>query len=175
MANTWSANSQGVAYASGKSMLDVFNAAASTRAIRIYKMLWFNAGVTAITGVLTEMRINRLGTAAPSVGTAVTPVTMNPANAALNANTTAGTGRTSTVAALLRSMQYSNDEPAVSGNSIDELLCLVPFAELWTLGSGDANLEPITCIAGQNCGAEIKHQGTSIVGSGNGEIIFTDA
>lgn len=175
MANTWAATSQAVTYASGKSMLNVFNAAASTRTIRIYKMFWFNSGVAVVTGVLTEMRINRLGTGVPAAGTAVTPVAMSPAYAALNAATTAGTGQTSTVAALLRSVQFSNDEPAVSGNSIDELLCLVPFAELWNMGAGDANLEPITCPAGTACGAEIKQQGTSAVGSGSAEIAFTDS
>lgn len=175
MANTWSANSQNIAYASGKSMLDIFNAAASTRTIRAYKMFLFNNGVTAVTGVLTEIRINRLGTGAPTAGAAVTPAAMNPANSALSASTTAGTGRTSTVAALLRSILFSNDEPVVSGNSIDELLCLVPFAEIWSLGSGDANLEPITCPAGSAVGAEMKQQGTSAVGAASAEIIFTDA
>ena len=175
MANTWSANSQGVAYASGKSMLDLFNAAASSRTIKCYKAYLFNSGVAAVTGVLTEIRINRLGTGAPTGGVAVTPAAMNPANSALNAATTAGTGRTSTVAALLRSLIISNDEPAVSGSSIDELECLVPFAEIWNCGAGDANLEPVTMPAGTAAGIEIKQQGTSAVGSASCELIFTDA
>lgn len=175
MANTWTATSQGIAYASGKSLIDLFNAAASSRTIRCYKALLFNSGVTAITGVLTEIRVNRLGTGAPTGGTSITPVAMNPGNAALNASTTAGTGRTSTVAALLRSLIISNDEPAVSGASIDELECLVPFAEIWNCGYGDANVEPVTMPSGTACGIEIKQQGTSAVGSASCELIFTDA
>ncbi len=173
MANTWRATSQAVAYASGKSMLDVFNALASTRFIRVYRAYHFNSGTAAVTGVLTEMRCNR--TSAASVGTAVTPVANSTTYAALNANTTAGTNRTTTASALLRSYLYSNDEPAVSGATMDEMELFVPFAEVWNAGYGDTAVEPITLPAGTAQGFEIKQQGTSAVGSASLEIEFTDA
>ena len=173
MANTWRATAQAVAYASGKSMIDLLNAVASTRYVRVYRAYHFNNGVAAVTGVLTEMRCNR--TSAASAGTAVTPVAHSPAYAALNANTTAGTGRTVTVVSLLRSYLYSNDEPAVSGATMDEMELFVPFAEVWNAGYGDTAVEPITLPAGTAQGFEIKQQGTSVVGSASLEIEFTDA
>ena len=168
MANTWRATAQAVAYASGKSMIDLLNAVASTRSVRVYRAYHFNNGVAAVTGVLTEMRCNR--TSAASAGPADSP-----AYAALNANTTAGTGRTVTVVSLLRSYLYSNDEPAVSGATMDEMELFVPFAEVWNAGYGDTAVEPITLPAGTAQGFEIKQQGTSVVGSASLEIEFTDA
>lgn len=173
MANTWRATAQAVAYASGKSMIDLLNAVASTRYVRVYRAYHFNNGVAAVTGVLTEMRCNR--TSAASAGTAVTPVAHSPAYAALNANTTAGTGRTVTVVSLLRSYLWSNDEPAVSGATMDEMELFVPFAEVWNSGYGDTAVEPITLPAGTAQGFEIKQQGTSAVGEASLEIEFTDA
>lgn len=173
MANTWRATSQAVAYASGKSMLDVFNAAASSRYIRVYRAYHFNSGTTAVTGVLTEMRCNRISAA--SGGTAVTPVAHSTAYSALSASTTAGTNRTHTVSALLRSYLWSNDEPAVSGATMDEMELFVPFAEIWNAGYGDTAVEPITLPAGTDQGFQIRQQGTSAVGSASLEIEFTDA
>jgi hypothetical protein len=171
MANTWRATAQGVAYASGKDMLDIFNGAAATRVLRAYRGYWFNNGTTAVTGVLTEGRVNRI--TASSAGTSVTPVAHDTNNSALEAAATAGTGRTVTVSSLFRKFLYSNDEPAVAGSGIDEWELLVPFAEVWNAGYGDSNIQPVTCRVNQ--GFELHHQGTSAVGSADLEIEFTDA
>ena len=173
MANTWRATSQGIAWASGKSMLDVFNAAASSRFIRVYRMYLFNNGTASVSGVLTEVRVTRI--TAASGGTGVTPVAHDTSNAALNANTTAGTGRTVTDDALFRQLIYSNDEPAVSGSSMDEWELLVPFAEIWNSGYGDSNVQPLTAVSGTAQGYHIKNQGTTAVGSASAEIEFTDS
>jgi len=173
MANTWRATAQGTAWASGKSMHDVFNSSSSARYIRVYRAYLFNNGTSAVTGVLTEVRVYR--STAASAGTTVTPVAHNAGNSALDANTTSGFGRTVTDGSLFRQLQYSNDEPAVSGNSMDEWELLVPFAEIWNAGYGDSNIDPIVCRASQNEGFHIKNQGSTAVGSASTEIEFTDA
>ncbi len=171
MANTWRATAQAVAFASGKSMIDLFNGGAATRVLRVARMYQFNNGVTAVTGVLTEMRVNRI--TASSAGTSVTPVAHDTNNSALEAAATAGTGRTTTVGSLLRKYLWSNDEPAVSAATMDEWELLVPFAEVWNAGYGDTDVQKV--VARANQGYEIRQQGASAVGSNDFEIEFTDA
>lgn len=173
MTATWSANQQAVAYASGKSMLDVFNASASTANIDIVKMLFFNNGTTAVTGVLTTLKVRRI--TAASAGTAVTPVSFDTSNAALNANTTSGTGRTVTAGSTFRQIVWSNDEPTVSAATMDEWECLVPYATLWDLGYGDSNVQRLRARTGQNEGYDLQQAGASAVGSADAEIIFLNA
>lgn len=170
MAATWRATSQAVAFASAKSMLDIFNAAGSAAIIRAYRLYQLNNGTATVTGVLTTMRVNR--TTAASAGTSVTPVAHDTANPALEAQTTAGTGRTITRTSVFRQYLWSNDEPAVSGNTLDEWELLIPFGEIWNAGYGDSNVEPLTCRAG--FGVEIQQSGASAVGSNDFEIEFTD-
>lgn len=170
MADTWRATSQAVAYASGKSMLDIFNATGSARILRVRRAYHFNNGLGAVTGVLTNMRLYR--STAASVGAAVTPVAHDTNNTALAAEITAGTGRTITDSDLFRQYIWSNDEPAVSGATMDEWELLVPFAEVWNAGYGDTNVQPIVCRAVQ--GFHIKQQGSSAVGTADLEIEFTN-
>ena len=171
MANTWRATSGAIAYANAKDMLNVFNGGASARIIRAYRAFFFNNGTAGVTGVLTTLQIRRL--TAASAGSAVTPVKHDTANSALDAATTCGTGQTVTGTDVFRRLLYSNDEPTVSGATQDEWELLVPFAEIWNAGYGDANVQPIVCRATQ--GFEIFHSGSSAVGSADAEIEFTDA
>jgi hypothetical protein len=171
MAATWRATSGGVAFASAKDMLNVFNGAGSAQIIRAYRAYQFNNGTAAVSGVLTTMQIRRI--TAASAGTAVTPVKHDTASGALDANTTAGTGQTVTGSDIFRRYLWSNDEPSVSGSSMDEWELLVPFAEVWNAGYGDTTIEPVVCRAGE--GLEIFHSGASAVGSNDFEIEFTDA
>jgi hypothetical protein len=173
MANTWQAASQGVAYAANKHMLDVFNATTSTRYIRIYRAYLFNNQTGAITGVLNTSRVHILSTSV-SGGTGVTPVTMDSNNSALNANTTSGFGRTTTIASTIRQIVHSPDEPALGTLDWDALGTLVPFAELWNTGYGDSNIQPVTCRASENRGFSILSV-TQTVGVADMEILFTDA
>jgi hypothetical protein len=173
MAATWSANQQGVAFASAKSMLDVFNGSASAKTIAIVKMLQFNNGTGAVTGVLCTMKIRK--TSAASAGTAVTPAAFNSASAALDANTTAGTGRTITAGATFRQYIWSNDEPTVSTATQDEWELLVPFAEVWDLGYGDSGVERLTARTGVSEGYDVQQSSASAVGTNDFEIIFTNA
>lgn len=172
MANTWQTISTGVAYAANKHMLDVFNSSSSTRFIRIYRAYLFNNGTAGVTGVLNTARCNI--TTAASAGSAVTPITMDTNNSALNGNTTAGTNRTITVGNIIRQILHSPDEPAVTVLDWDSLGTLVPFAEIWNTGYGDANIQPVTCRASESRGFSVQSI-TQTVGSGDFEILFTDA
>jgi len=171
MAATWRATSGGVAFASAKDMLNVFNGGASTRVIRAYRGYQFNNGTAAVAGVLTTIQVRRITSA--SAGTTVTPVAHDTASSALNVNTTAGTNQTTTGTDIFRRLVWSNDEPTVSAATMDEWELLVPFAEIWNAGYGDTNIEPIVCRAG--FGFEIFHSGATAVGSNDFEIEFTDA
>jgi len=172
MANTWQAASQAVTFAANKHMLDVFNGSASTRFIRVYRAYAFNNGTGAVTGVLNTFRCNII--TASTAGTAVTPVTMDTTNTALNANTTAGTNRTITVGSIIRALLQSPDEPTVSTLDWDALGTLVPFAEVWNAGYGDVNVQPVTCRAGEARGFSLQSI-TQTVGSNDYEIMFTDS
>lgn len=172
MANTWQAIQTAVAYAANKHMLDVFNSPSSTRYIRVYRAYAFNNGTAAVAGVLNTLRCNI--TTAASAGTANTPITMDTSNAALNANTTAGTNRTITVGNIIRQVLHSPDEPTVTTLDWDALGTLVPFAEIWNAGYGDANIQPVTLRASESRGFSIQSI-TQTVGTGDFEIMFTDA
>lgn len=173
MANTWQSASQGVAFAANKHMLDVFNDTSSTRVIRVYRAYHFNNQTTGITGVINTMRVNII-TAAPTGGTAVTPIAMDTSNAALNANTTSGTGRATTVGNILRQVLNMPDEPTVTTLDWDALGTLVPFAEIWNAGYGDSNIQPLTCHASEARGFSLQSI-TQTVGINDYEIMFTDS
>ena len=172
MAATWRATQGAVAFASGKDMINVFNSSSSAKTINVYRAYHFNNGTGAVTGVLTTMQARRITTA--TGGTTFAPVAHNTASAALDANTTAGTNQSVTGGSVFRRYVWSNDEPAVSGATLDEWELLVPFAEVFMAGYGDSNIEPIVSRAGQNEGFELVQTGTSAVGSNDFEIEFTN-
>lgn len=174
MAATWRALSLATAYASGKHMIDLAAESDYGRVSRVRRLYHFNNGTGSVTGVLTEMRVNRVttvGATAPTGGSTVTPIAHDTNSSALS-NITAGTGRTLTVSAPFRKYIWSNDEPAVSGASMDEWELFVPFATVFEAGYGDSNVEPIVCRP--TFGVCITQQGTSAVGSADLEIEFTD-
>ncbi len=173
MANTWHSSAQGVAYAANRHMIDVTNATASTRFIRVYRAWLFNNGTAGVTGVLNQARIN-IVTAAPSGGTSITPVAHDTGNTALNANTTSGHSRTHTVGNIIRQIIHSPDEPTVTTLDWDAVGTLIPFAEWWNSGYADANIQPITLRAGETRGMSIQSI-TQTVGSADVEMEFTDS
>lgn len=174
MADTWRAVSLAVAFASGKSMLDVANESDSVKHIKVRRAFLFNNQTAAVTGVVTTLRLTRFaqGSTAPAGGSTVTPVAHDTSNAALDAGTTCGTGRTITPTDVFRQFAWSNDEPAVGTGSWDEWECIVPFACVWDAGYADSNVQPISCRAGY--GFQILHNGSSAVGTADAEIEFTN-
>ena len=153
-------------------MLDVFNATASAKIIKVYRGYWFNNGVSAVTGVLTTAQVTRTTTG--TGGTTVTPVKHDSANAALDANTTCGTNRAPTATDIFRRFLFVNEEPVVAGVTQANWLTLVPFAEVWNAGYGDTVIQPLTCNNGENAGVQLLHSGSSAVGSADLELEFTN-
>jgi hypothetical protein len=171
MAATWRACSQTVAFASGKSMIDVFNATGSARIIRVYRMFQWNNTVTAISGSLTIMTIRRI--TAASSGTTVTPIKHDTNSSSLDANTTCGTGRTVTGSDVFRKYLWAAEEPVLTAVAQPNWELLIPNAEVWNAGYGDTNIEPLVCRAVQ--GVELRQEGSLAVHSNDFEIEFTDA
>lgn len=171
MAATWRAVTTAIAFANAKDMLNVFNGGSSARIIRAYRAYIFNNQTSGVTGVLTTMQIRRITSA--SSGTGVTPVKHDTNSGALDANTTCGTNQTVGGSDVFRRFLWSNDEPAVSGATMDEWELMVPFCEVWSAGYGDTNIEPIVCRVAE--GFEIYHSGSTAVGLLDPEIEFTDS
>lgn len=171
MANTWHSAFTGIAFASAKSMIDLFNADA-TRILRLYRIWMLNNQTSAVTGVITTMKINKLTTGVPSGGSTVTPQPHDSSNSALS-NATSGTGRTPTRGNAYRTFLWSNDEPAVGTGSVDEMECLVPLGLIWDSGYGDSNIQPLTLR--QNEGWEVQQSGSSAVGVADFDYEFTDS
>lgn len=167
---TWRATSAAVAYASAKDFLNIFNGASSVKTLKLIRAYIFNNGTSAVTGVLTTLQVRRIITSV-SAGTTVTPVKHDTNSAALDANSTSGTNQTVTGSDIFRRLVYSNDEPAVSGATMDEWELLVPFAQIWDASYGDSTVEPIVCNNTPQ-GVEIFHSGATAVGSCDVEMEF---
>ena len=171
MAATWVARQAGITHASGKSMIDVFNANTTTRVLRGYLFYLFNNGVASVTGVISAFAIRRISST--SGGSSITPIAFDTNSSPLTAQVTAGHGRTVGAVSTFRSFLFSNEEPTATGAGYNNLLLLVPFAEWGRYGVDNSDLEPIVCRDTE--GTDIAQTGTSAVGSADAEIIFTDA
>jgi len=173
MANTWQALSQGVAFAAAKSMHDVFNAAAAARTVDCYRFAMWNNQTAAVAAALTLMVIRR--TTASSAGTAITPVAHSTANTALNANTTAGNGRTVTGSATFRRWLWLTEEAITTGTGQPNWEIMLPNTQIYLPTAGDSNLQPLRCVSGNSEGYDIQNNGAGAVGTADLEITFTDA
>jgi hypothetical protein len=170
---TYRATAQAVAFASAKSMIAIYNADGTFVLLKAFRLWQFNNGTGAVTGVLCTMKVNRITTSLAS-GTTITAVLHDTNSTALGAHVTLQTnGTVGARTDLFRQWIWSNDEPAVSGASMDEWELLVPFATVFDSGYGDSNVEPITCRNGQ--GVEIQQSSASAVGTNDFEIEFTAA
>lgn len=162
----------GATFGNAKHMASLFNGAGSGRVLRVYRVWILNNQTTAVTGVLTAFSLRR--TISQSGGTALTPTKHDTANSNLPAQVLAATGATVTneSSSDLRRFMWSNDEPAVSAASSDELECLVPLNCIWD-STGDDRIEPIVLREGQ--GLTLQHTGTSTVGLCDIFFEFTDS
>lgn len=161
MAKTYTAYATGIAFASNKSLLGLFNAHA-TRKVKIYRVWALNNQTAAVTGVLTSMLLRKISVL--SAGTAVTPVAHDSANATVDlTSVTCVTGGTATNTAdnALRQIMWSGDEPAVSSATSDELQCIVPLMCIWD-STGDTNIEPF--VLNTNEGLHLVQPGANAVG-----------
>jgi hypothetical protein len=170
MAKTYTAAGIGIAFASNKSLLGVFNAH-STRKVKLYRAWQLNNQTSAVTGVLTSCALRKIS--ALSGGTAITPVQHDSGNTAVDlTSVTCNTGGTFTNTSdnQLRIWMWSGDEPAVSAATSDELQCIVPLMCVWD-ATGDSNIEPFVC--NQNEGIHILQPGSNAVGISDVFMEFT--
>lgn len=170
MAKTYTAAAIGVAFASAKSLLGVYNAHAS-RKLRLYRVWQLNNQTTAVTGVMTSCALRRISNL--TGGTAIVPAAHNTGNTSVDlANVTCASGGTAanTTDIIFRSWLWSGDEPVVSGATSDEFQCIVPLMCMWD-STGDANLEPLT--ANTNEGYHVLQPGANTVGVSDIFMEFT--
>lgn len=170
MAKTYTAAAVGVAFASAKSMLGIFNAHA-TRKVSLYRAWMLNNQTSAVTGVLTSCALRRIS--ALSAGTAITPVQHDTSNTAFDLTSVscaAGATITNTGDIQFRIWMWSGDEPAVSGATSDEFQCIVPLMCVWD-STGDSNIEPI--VSNQTQGVHIQQPGANAVGIADFFMEFT--
>lgn len=161
MAKTYTAYATGIAFASNKSLLGIFNAHA-TRKVKLYRVWVLNNQTSGVTGVLTSMLLRKIS--ALSAGTAVTPVAHDTGNTSVDlTSVTCVTGGTFTNTGdnAFRQIMWSGDEPAVSSATSDELQCIVPLMCIWD-STGDSNIEPFVCNT--NEGIHILQPGSNAVG-----------
>lgn len=173
MANTHTCNAQSVAYALNKDMIDVHHTAADARFERLRELVMLNNSLTAVTGVILQCEIRR-HTTAPTGGTAITPVSRDSANSALDAGFTSGTGRTLVDSNLYRRFVFGNEEPVIAGAAFANWLTLVPFGLVWPPSVGDTSLEPLTMVGGTLEGFYIKNITSTVVGAADLEAHLTD-
>lgn len=160
MAATFTASFVGITFASGKTMGNLFNAAGSGAVMALTRAICLNNQTSAVTGVLTTMDLRRLS--ASTGGTTVTPAKHDTASASLPAQVTCASGSTDTPTDTFRRFMWSNDEPAVSSATNDELECIVPLNEIWNSAVNDAAVEHIISRVGE--GVAVRQVGTSAVG-----------
>ena len=166
MAKTYTAIQTAVACGNGKSMMAIANTHAS-RLVKVYR-IWIYPNNTAVTGVLVDFQIRRFTTM--TGGTGVTPVAHDTSNTAFDlTNITVAHGATITSPSVIAGHMFlSSEEPVVSGAVSQNLLCMYPFAEVWNVGIGDSNVEPITLRQNQGCDVLCNTNTTA----GNWDMIF---
>lgn len=161
MAKTYTASALGIAFASNKSLLGVFNAHA-TRKVKLYRVWTLNNQTAAVTGVMTSMLLRKIS--ALSGGVAVTPSQHDSGNATVDLTSvsciTGGTF-TNTADTAFRQVMWSGDEPSVSAATSDELQCIWPLMCFWD-STGDTNIEPFTCNTTE--GIHLVQPGANAVG-----------
>jgi hypothetical protein len=170
MAKTYTASAIGIAFASNKSLLGLFNAHASRKA-RIYRVWQLNNQTTGVTGVLTSCALRKIS--ALSGGVAITPVQHNSGNTTVDLTSiTCNTGGTftNTADSQLRVWMWSGDEPAVSSATSDEFECIIPLMCLWD-STGDSNIEPLTLNTTE--GFHVLQPGANAVGVSDIFMEFT--
>jgi hypothetical protein len=170
MAATYTAWVKNAVFAANKCMISVFNGSSSPVIVKPYRIYAFNNQYVAVSGVLTNLEVRLLTSA--SGGTTITAAPHDTSNT-LNANVTCATNATVTPSTLFRRVLWSTDEPAANATmTVDEFQCLLPFCNIWSMGYGDANVEPI--VLNPNEGVGLINTG-AVVGQGDFAIEFKAA
>jgi hypothetical protein len=141
MANTWTLLIQGKAFSAGGVIAGILNVA--SRVLRIRRIGFINYQTVAVTGVLCAGEIRRYTGAGWTTPTSVSPFPHDTINSALVSVTLGHAGTPTGTPTVLRRYQWSSDEAAVSGATLDEWELLPPLGLLWDAGFGDANVQPL--------------------------------
>lgn len=162
MAATYTLAVQGTAFANGKSMTSLFNGVGSGVVLKVKKVIPLNNQVAAVTGVLCLLELRR--TSADTGGTTVAATKHDTLSANLPAAVRSGTGATVTNTADVpfRRVMWSNDEPAVSSLTNDEIECLPALTAIFDASTGDPDVEPIVLREGQ--GLTLTNTTNTVVG-----------
>lgn len=130
--------------------LGIFNGAGSGKIVKIKRIWVLNAQTAAATGILETFSIYRTTTQSSGGSTTITPVKCDTNSADVPAQITFRAADTANgTATLLRTFQFSGDEPAVGTFSWDEMEAMVPLNCVWDVGYGNSTMQPLTLREGQ--------------------------
>lgn len=153
MANTYLARGVAVTNATNKLFMTVYNGVGSGQIIRIYRIWMTPISTASVTGGIGTYVFDKF-TGVPSSGDTVVAMKVDSLNPNLNSNITVKSGNTSitgsftSLGELLR-ISKSNDEPAVTSQTIDEIPILFPLSLVADWGFGDSEVEPLVLRKGQ--------------------------
>jgi hypothetical protein len=175
VADTWRSISQGTQFlGSAVTMMDVFQTGAGSRVYRIRRISLFNNQSVAVTGLLVTLQLQRI-TAVGGGGTLLTPVALDTSSSALPGDVDSRSGRTGTLAAVLRQVIWSSDEPSVgTAPTSDEWEMFVPFSEIWNAGFADTAVQPLTARPGEGYCLRQSASGSTQAGLADVEFEFTN-
>jgi hypothetical protein len=152
MANTWTAYAAGIAHAaSAKNYLQIYQSAASTQTIKVYRIWLINAQSAAVTGVISgALKVTSHSTAWSTSTAAVTAIAHDTTNAALNANIaiTSGGTTTGTLVNTYRTFPFASDEPATGTFKLENFFATPSTALIWDAGFESSVIQPLTIPAG---------------------------
>lgn len=138
----------------------IFNGSGSGKKLHCTRIIALNNQTNAVTGVLTTLEVRRI--TASSGGTTITLSKHDTADAAIPAAIVGRSGGTDTLSDTFRRVMWSNDEPAASSATNDELECIVPLNEIWNSAVNDAAIQHL--VSNEAEGVCLRHTGTSAVG-----------
>lgn len=148
MANSWTLNVQGNAFAVGKNMWGILNGGA--RVLRVARIGLLNNQTAAVTGVAALMEIRKNSATTSWTPTAVAPIAHDSTNSALVSVSAGHTGTVSGgTSTTMRRIFWSSDEPSISTATSDELECFVPLNIIWDAGYGDTDVQKLTIRTGE--------------------------
>lgn len=145
MAETFTQYCSGVAFAASRVMAGIKNKHASEK-LKIKRIGLLNGQTAAVTGVLCNLEVRKDEANPTWTGPTVGVITEHDSTNTLPASYDQGHTGTFTASGsqtTLRRTNWSSDEAAVSGATMDELECFVPLNIIFDPGYGDADAQPL--------------------------------
>lgn len=156
MASTYIVKGDSIQFNTNKSLLALFNTAASGKILRVYRVWLANNQVSTVaSGGMAVIQLLRI--TAASAGTPIVPKAFDTTATALG-TVVAGTNMTVTDSSIFRRISWSYDEPTVQTGTNDEFETFQFWSILWDTGYNDSNVEPLVLREGE--GVSIKNTTT---------------